>query len=609
MQFSPNLTIFAKTDYRGEGRSFGIKPDDRRRHMYVIGKTGMGKSVLIENMVYSDIMAGNGCALLDPHGDSVEAILKAIPSHRINDVVYINPSDLDFPVAFNVLEKVDPKYRHLISSGIVGVFKKLWADSWGPRLEYLLRNALLALLDYPDSTLLGVNRMFVDKDYRKKVVAKIKDPVVKAFWEDEFTKYNQSFMTEAIAPIQNKVGQFLSTSLIRNLIGQVKSTIDMRKIMDEKKILLVNLAKGRIGEDASAMIGAMMITKIQLAAMSRVDIPENERKDFYLYVDEFQNFSTESFANILSEARKYRLNLIVGHQYVEQLDETVSAAIFGNVGTFIVFRVGAIDAEVLAKEFDPFFLEPDLVNLPKWHIYLKLMIDGVASDPFSAATLPPMAVPSGNEDSVINVSRERYSRPREEVEEKITRWSGVETEDTIKKLEEKLEEKKISKVVDRKIDFLAGYSGKLFEDEVDEAIVNIDEEAGKEEEIFVVNCVSCGAKTTINFKPDGVRPVFCKDCLKDYRRQQAKSQDLVESKKEMANFENKFKSTRVVAPVAVPGRVEPIKVEHRPTVRPMAVEENKPFKELSLKDALSQKVQPISGRRSVPKINFDSERL
>ncbi|OGF32294.1 hypothetical protein A2478_03130 [Candidatus Falkowbacteria bacterium RIFOXYC2_FULL_36_12] len=609
MQFSPNLTIFAKTDYRGEGRSFGIKPDDRRRHMYVIGKTGMGKSVLIENMVYSDIMAGNGCALLDPHGDSVEAILKAIPSHRINDVVYINPSDLDFPVAFNVLEKVDPKYRHLISSGIVGVFKKLWADSWGPRLEYLLRNALLALLDYPDSTLLGVNRMFVDKDYRKKVVAKIKDPVVKAFWEDEFTKYNQSFMTEAIAPIQNKVGQFLSTSLIRNLIGQVKSTIDMRKIMDEKKILLVNLAKGRIGEDASAMIGAMMITKIQLAAMSRVDIPENERKDFYLYVDEFQNFSTESFANILSEARKYRLNLIVGHQYVEQLDETVSAAIFGNVGTFIVFRVGAIDAEVLAKEFDPFFLEPDLVNLPKWHIYLKLMIDGVASDPFSAATLPPMAVPSGNEDSVINVSRERYSRPREEVEEKITRWSGVETEDTIKKLEEKLEEKKISKVVDRKIDFLAGYSGKLFEDEVDEAIVNIDEEAGKEEEIFVVNCVSCGAKTTINFKPDGVRPVFCKDCLKDYRRQQAKSQDLVESKKEMANFENKFKSTRVVAPVAVPRRVEPIKVEHRPTVRPMAVEENKPFKELSLKDALSQKVQPISGRRSVPKINFDSERL
>ena len=364
MQFSPNLTIFAKTDYRGEGRSFGIKPDDRRRHMYVIGKTGMGKSVLIENMVYSDIMAGNGCALLDPHGDSVEAILKAIPSHRINDVVYINPSDLDFPVAFNVLEKVDPKYRHLISSGIVGVFKKLWADSWGPRIEYLLRNALLALLDYPDSTLLGVNRMFVDKDYRKKVVAKIKDPVVKAFWEDEFTKYNQSFMTEAIAPIQNKVGQFLSTSLIRNLIGQVKSTIDMRKIMDEKKILLVNLAKGRIGEDASAMIGAMMITKIQLAAMSRVDIPENERKDFYLYVDEFQNFSTESFANILSEARKYRLNLIVGHQYVEQLDETVSAAIFGNVGTFIVFRVGAIVAEVLAKEFDPFFLEPDLVNLP-----------------------------------------------------------------------------------------------------------------------------------------------------------------------------------------------------------------------------------------------------
>ncbi len=551
-----NITVFASTDYRGANRVFGIKRDDRRRHMYIIGKTGMGKSVLIENMVYSDIIAGNGVCFIDPHGDSVELILKSIPSNRINDVVYMNPADLDFPVAMNVLEKVDSRYRHLVASGIVGVFKKLWADSWGPRLEYLLRNAILALLDYPDSTLLGVNKMLIDKDYRAKVIEKIKDPVVKAFWVDEYSKYTQAFMVEAISPIQNKVGQFLSTALIRNVVGQVKSTIDMRKIMDEGKILLVNLSKGRIGEDASSMLGAMIITKIQLAAMSRVDTPEKERNDFYLYVDEFQNFATESFANILSEARKYRLNLIVGHQYVEQLDEKVASAIFGNVGTFVVFRVGATDAAVLVKEFEPYFLEEDLVNITKWHVYLKLMIDGMASDPFSAATLPPQAKPSGNEEKVIAASRERYGRSRESVEDKIARWAGVETEDMILRAKEELENKGWQKVVDKEVDFLASFNGEWHKEEEPApaptvavtkpsddgpaaytkktylSTATVDSDAPTEQ--YEVQCNACGKKTMINFPPDGVRPVYCKECLKEYRRQQSKQEDRIKYQAELA---------------------------------------------------------------------------
>ncbi|MCX6746218.1 MAG: type IV secretion system DNA-binding domain-containing protein, partial [Candidatus Parcubacteria bacterium] len=304
------VTPFAVTTFRNRERVFGIKLDDRRRHVYVIGKTGMGKTTLIENMVYSDIVAGHGVCYVDPHGDTAEKMLGWIPSNRINDVIYFNPSDINFPISFNVLEKVAPEYRHLISSGLIGVFKKLWADSWGPRLEYLLRNAILALLEYPDSTLLGINRLLIDKEYRKKVVAKVQDPVIKSFWTDEYTKYGPQFQVEAISPIQNKIGQFLSTALIRNIVGQVKSSIDLRKAMDEGKILILNLSKGRIGEDASALLGSMMVTKIQLAAMSRVDIPEDNRRDFYLYVDEFQNFATDSFANILSEARKYRLNLI-----------------------------------------------------------------------------------------------------------------------------------------------------------------------------------------------------------------------------------------------------------------------------------------------------------
>ncbi|MBU0963627.1 type IV secretion system DNA-binding domain-containing protein [Patescibacteria group bacterium] len=420
-----NVTAFARTNFRNQEAKFGIKLDDRRRHMYLIGKTGMGKTTVLENMVIADIRSGNGLALVDPHGDLVDKVLDYIPSYRINDVVYFNPADTDFPLGFNVLESVDATQRHLVASGLMGVFTKIWEGVWSARMEYILNNSILALLEYPGSTMMGISKILVDKKFRQKVLTKVTDPVVKSFWQDEYALYNERFRNEAIAPIQNKVGQFLSSSIIRNIVGQPKSTIDLRDLMDRKKILLFNLAKGRIGEDNSALLGAMMITRIQLAAMSRVDILEEDREDFYLYVDEFQNFATESFASILSEARKYRLNLIIAHQYIEQLDETVRAAVFGNVGTIMCFRIGAADAEFLAKEFLPIFDEDDLLNLTKYNVYLKLMIDGVASEPFSAITLPPLEGITNNKGKVINVSRERYSKPRKVVEDKIIRWTGV----------------------------------------------------------------------------------------------------------------------------------------------------------------------------------------
>ena len=500
---STNTTHFAKTNFRGEEHVFGIKKDDRRRHMYVIGKTGMGKTTLLENMVISDIRAGNGVAVVDPHGDFSEKILSFVPSSRINDVIYFNPADIDYPIAFNVMEQVDPKYKHLVASGLIGVFKKIWADSWGPRLEYLLRNVILGLLEYPGSTLLGVPRMLVDKEYRKKVVNKITDPVVKAFWVDEFTKYSNQFTVEAISPIQNKVGQFLSSSLVRNIISQTHSAIDMKEIMDNKKILIMNLAKGRIGEDYSALLGAMLITKIQLAAMGRVDTPEEERKDFYLYVDEFQNFATESFADILSEARKYRLDLIIAHQYISQLEEPVSDAVFGNVGTIITFRVGAADAEFLEKEFEPVFMMNDLVNLAKYDVYLKLMIDGVSGDAFSATSLPPIAVTEkSSSEKIIKVSRERYSSKREVVESKITKWSGVDKPNNN-------EEEKVNK-----------FSKNNGNNNSNNKYMNNNNYADKEDtrEMWDAICKMCQTKIRVPFKPDPARKTYCKECLAEIRK-------------------------------------------------------------------------------------------
>ncbi len=421
------VTLFAETNFRNQQRRFGIKTDDRRRHMYVLGKTGMGKTTLLENMVLSDIHAGHGVAYIDPHGDTAEKILDYIPSNRINDVVYFNPADMEYPVGFNILETANEEQKHLVASGLMGVFKKIWPDVWSPRMEYILLNCVLALLDYPGATLLGINRLLVDKEYRARVTAKIRNPIVKTFWIAEFTSWSEKYATEAIAPVQNKVGQFLSASIIRNIVAQVKSTINPRQIMDEGKIFIVNLSKGKIGEDNMRLLGGMIVTKLQLAAMERVDIKhEEDRRDFYLFVDEFQNFANQSFANVLSEARKYHLNLVVAHQYIEQLEEEVRDAVFGNVGTMLIFRVGGADATYMETEFTPTFTPEDLTNLTKYQIYLKLMVDGVATAPFSANTLAPIAKRTGSEEKVIAVSRERYAEPRAVIEEKVLRWSGME---------------------------------------------------------------------------------------------------------------------------------------------------------------------------------------
>lgn len=408
-----DITILAKTNFHGQGKLFGIKRDDRRRHMHIIGKTGMGKTSLLLNMAVSDIRNGSGIAFVDPHGDVANALLDYIPEHRVKDVVYFNPQDLDYPIAFNVLGDVPENQRHIVSDGLVGVFKKIWADSWGPRLEYILRNTILTLLENEESTLLDIMRILVDKNFRANIVYKMNDPVLKQFWLNEFDGYTDKLLVEAISPIQNKVGQFTSSPLIRNIIGQAKSSFNLREIMDQNKILIMNLSKGAVGEGGAQLLGAMMITKMQLAAMSRVDIPEEQRQDFFAYIDEFQNFSTDSFAEILSEARKYRLSLILAHQYVEQLSEVVRGAVFGNVGTTIVFRIGAADAEFMEREFSPILTVEDLVNLPKWRIYLKLMIDGATSQPFSADTLPdPEPELISMRDQIIEYSRKTYGNAR-----------------------------------------------------------------------------------------------------------------------------------------------------------------------------------------------------
>ena len=467
-----DLTYLGLTTYRDKNQLFGIKRKDRRQHVYLLGKSGTGKSALMFNMIIQNIQNGDGVCMVDPHGENVEAILSAIPPHRIKDVIYFNPADTDFHIGFNVLELVDSKYKHLVASGLMGIFTKIWANAWSARMEYILNNAILALLDTPGTTMLGIPRMLVDKDYRQKIISNLKDPVIKAFWVHEYEEWQDKFRNEAIAPIQNKVGQFLSTSIIRNVVGQAKSTIDIFKIMNEGKIFLVNVSKGRIGEDNSSLLGGMIITKIQLAAMERVRIPEDDRRDFYLYVDEFQNFVTDAFASILSEARKYRLNLTVAHQYTAQLvsdkSSAVRDAVFGNVGTMIVFRAGADDAEFLEKEFEPEFTPQDVVNLPNYKIYLKLMIDGITSRPFSAKTLPPMA--KGDlkvENEVINMSRSLYCRPKNIVEKEINDWSGM----------------------------------------------SLGDENSNEAEKFPAICSICKNNTMVPFKPEPGRPVYCKDCI------------------------------------------------------------------------------------------------
>ncbi len=489
-----SITYFGETNFRNEKKKFGIKKRDRARHMYIIGKTGTGKTTLLENMAIQDILNGEGIGIIDPHGEFAEKMLKFVPKNRVQDVLYFAPHDMDWPIAFNVMENVDPTQRHLVANGLLGVFKKIWPDVWSPRMEYILNNSILALLEYPESTLLGVNRMLSDKSYREDVVNNVTDPAVKAFWVNEFAKYSDKFSTEASAAIQNKVGQFITNPIVRNIIGQTKSSFDIRELMDDKKIFLMNLSKGRIGEENSRLIGAMLITKIYLAAMSRVDIPENEREDFYLYVDEFQNFANDSFKDILAEARKYRLNLILAHQYIAQMEESIQDAVFGNVGTLITFRVGASDAESLENEFAPEFDIQDIVGLGFGSIYLKLMIDGMSSRPFSAGTLPPIKIAGKTfEEKIIEESRQQYATAKKEVENKIAEWHAQISG-------EPKQEKSVGRTsVVRSIPH-AGRSG-------------------EQPQAYEAVCSVCGKKTYVPFQPDGKRAIYCKAHRMEFQKQ------------------------------------------------------------------------------------------
>ncbi len=493
VQSVKDMAYIGRTDFRGTNRLFGIQRRDRRQHMYVIGKTGTGKSVLLHNLILQDIMHGDGVCVVDPHGELIESLLVKIPKSRAEDVIYFNPADTDYPLGFNVLELPDPKYKHLVASGLMGIFTKIWSNVWSARMEYIMNNAVLALLDTPHTTLLGIPRLLVDKEYRQKIIANLKDPVVRAFWVNEYEEWQDKFRSEAIAPIQNKVGQFLSTAIVRNVVGQSKSTFDVFSLMNQQKIFLVNVSKGRIGEDNAALLGAMIITKIQLASMERVRIPEDERKDFYLYVDEFQNFATDSFAGILSEARKYRLDLTIAHQYVGQLTTDVSTvvrdAVFGNVGTMISFRVGATDAEFLEKEFEPEFMIQDIINLPNYHIYLKMMVNGVTSRPFSARTLAPFNIneEAAGMNAVIEMSRKRYALPKEQVEKDINRWSGVMPADQEAEIEEAAE------AAIKEGGAIMGKDGKTL--------------------LYSAKCSNCGTETKVPFKPMPGRPIYCSECL------------------------------------------------------------------------------------------------
>ncbi len=424
------ITYFGTTDYRNSRVKFGIKAKDRTKHLYVIGKSGMGKSTLLENMAVQDIQNGEGVTIIDPHGSMVDKMLEYVPEHRINDVIYFAPFDLENPIAFNIMENVGADKRHLVASGLMSIFKKIWEDAWSARMEYILNNTILALLEYPGSTLMGVNKMLSDKVYRKKVVDNVTDPSVKSFWVDEFAKWTERMAAESVPAIQNKIGQFTGNPIIRNIVGQAKSSFDIRDVMDKKKILLINLSKGRIGEQNASLLGGMLITKVYLGAMSRADVPASVMHvlpPHYFYVDEFQSFASDSFADILSEARKYKLCLNIAHQYVAQMTENVRDAVVGNVGTMIIFRVGSADAEMFEKEFMPVFTAEDIVNLNFAQIYLRMTIDGIASKPFSATSLPPIVPPVISfKEEVLRASRRNYAHNRAEVEAVIAKELATE---------------------------------------------------------------------------------------------------------------------------------------------------------------------------------------
>lgn len=413
-----HVNFFGKTIFKNRDTIFGIKDVDRRRHIWAIGKTGTGKSTLIANMAIDDLKKDRGLAIIDPHGDLCDVILNYIPKRRINDVIYFNPADKDYPIVINPLEVTNKEEAELVVSGIVSIFNKIFGFSWGPRLEYILRNSLFTLSQVPNSTLKDIPLLLTNKAYRSRIEETIADPTMKAFWKDEFDKMPDRLQQEAISPILNKVGQFVTSPLIRTVIGQPKSSISLDDAMNQGKIVLANLSQGRLGEDNAALLGAMLITKFQLAAMHRVAIPEEQRRDFYLYVDEFQNFATGSFIKIMSEARKYRLDIMLANQYMAQIPEEVTKAILGNAGTVMTFAVGASDAEILYKEFAEVFTQNDLVNLGNYQIAAKMTIDGQVTRPFVATTLPLPISSNQNKEKVIDVSRQRWAKKIKE-EEKV----------------------------------------------------------------------------------------------------------------------------------------------------------------------------------------------
>ena len=420
-----DISLFGVTNFRGDNTVFGAWRADRGRHIYILGQTGTGKSGALELLTLSDIYYDQGFAVIDPHGDYAQHVLSFIPPRRVDDVVYFNPADTAFPIGFNPLEITDPTLKGHISSELVGVLKRLFAESWGPRLEYILRYTLLALLDYPNSTMLDITRMLTDKKFRENVISYIDDPVVRNFWVKEFAAWNDKFANEAVAPVLNKVGAFTANPMVRNIIGQPKSTFNIRAIMDQGKILIVNLSRGLMGEDNAGILGAMMVTKIQLAAMGRADMPENKRRPFYLYVDEFQNFATESFATILSEARKYALNLTIANQYISQMEESVRSAVFGNVGTILTFRVSPDDAPFLEKYFTPQFEATDLIQQHSRFFVLTMMINDEKAPAFSAKTLNLPPTPADSSMQIIELSRSRYAKDRATVEAHVRQNSGL----------------------------------------------------------------------------------------------------------------------------------------------------------------------------------------
>ena len=419
------LTVLWDTDYRGDKIRFWVRQEDKFRHMYIVGKTWTGKSTFINNMIISDMRAGNGLCLLDPHGELVDDLLEYIPSNRINDVILFDVGDSEYPIGFNLLQADNEDEKNRIASGVVSTFQKLFDNSRGPRLEYILRNVVLSVIDYPNATLMHILRILTDKEFREEVISHVKDPVLLKFWNNEFNRWQDKQREEAVWPITNKVGQFLSSRLVRNIFGQPRTKLSIRRAMDEGKIILVNLSKGKIGEDNANMIGSLLVTKIQIDAMGRADMAKHLRKPFYLYIDEFQNFATKSFATILSEARKYKLSLIVANQYTSQLDEAIKDAIFGNVGTIFSFTLWYDDASVMTSQFKELVSTNDLISLPKFTAYTRLMVDGVSSDPFSMKTLPPFVSEWDIEhiEKIRKQSRQRYAMEREQLEALMNAWN------------------------------------------------------------------------------------------------------------------------------------------------------------------------------------------